>query len=313
MTQEQYLKNLMPPAGAVDVLLDTDAFNEIDDQFAISFLLLAKEKLNTVGICAAPFFNSLSDGPADGMEKSYDEILKLLTLLKREDLKERVYRGSTQYLHDEKTPVPSDAARFIAETAKKYSPEHPLYVVAIGAITNVASAILTDPAAMENTVVVWLGGHAVQCDWREGPASEFNMRQDIAGARVLMQSKTPVVILPCEGVVSSFTLSGAECETWLKGTNPLGDYLASNAIEAAERYAKGKPWTRVIWDVTAVAWLLTAHETRWMQSRQISAMLPEYDMSYSFPTDAKRITYVTHIHRDNLMNDLLCRIRGFDT
>ena len=75
MTQEQYLKNLMPPTGTVDVLLDTDAFNEIDDQFAISYLLLAKEKLNTVGICAAPFFNSLSDGPADGMEKSYDEIL----------------------------------------------------------------------------------------------------------------------------------------------------------------------------------------------------------------------------------------------
>ena len=85
MTQEQYLKNLEVPSGKVDVILDTDAFNEIDDQFAISYLLLSGEKLNTVGLCAAPFFNSLSTGPKDGMEKSYDEILRLLGFLKRDD------------------------------------------------------------------------------------------------------------------------------------------------------------------------------------------------------------------------------------
>ena len=55
MTNEQRIKNLSVPQGRVDVLLDTDAYNEIDDQFAISYLLKSKEKLNTKAIYAAPF------------------------------------------------------------------------------------------------------------------------------------------------------------------------------------------------------------------------------------------------------------------
>ena len=312
MTREQYLKNLKAPGGRVDVILDTDAFNEIDDQFAIAYLLASGEKLNTVGVCAAPFYNSLSSSPEDGMNKSFDEIHKLLELVGREELKERTFRGSTSYLPDESTPVESDAADFIVETARKYSPEAPLYVVAIGAITNVASAILKDPKAMENTVVVWLGGHCMGCDWRE-EASEFNMAQDIAGARVLFGSATPLVMLPCEGVVSAFTLSGAECEHWLRSTNPVGDYLCANTISAAEKYAAGTPWTRVIWDVTAVAWLLgTPERNSFMATREIRAMLPEYDKSYSYPENGKTITYVTKIHRDRLMTDLIEKIRGYN-
>ena len=45
------------PTGMTDVILDTDAFNEIDDQFAIAYMLRSKEKLNVKGICAAPFYN----------------------------------------------------------------------------------------------------------------------------------------------------------------------------------------------------------------------------------------------------------------
>ena len=69
MTTEQYFKNLTPPEGPVDIVLDTDAFNEIDDQFAIGYMIRKTEKFNVKGICAAPFFNSNSTGPADGMER----------------------------------------------------------------------------------------------------------------------------------------------------------------------------------------------------------------------------------------------------
>ena len=150
----------------MDVVLDTDAYNEIDDQFAISYMLRAPEKFNVKGICAAPFFNSLSDSPEDGMVKSYNELFNLLTLSGDEEIKDRVYEGSRTYLPDENTPVESPAADFMAELAKAYSPENPLYIVAIGAITNVASAFLKNPEMKENTVVVWLAGHtrlAVPC------------------------------------------------------------------------------------------------------------------------------------------------------
>lgn len=43
----------------VDTVIDTDAYNEIDDQFAISYLLSHGESLRTVALYAAPFFNSI--------------------------------------------------------------------------------------------------------------------------------------------------------------------------------------------------------------------------------------------------------------
>ena len=64
MTKEQFLKNLLPPEGNVDVVLDTDTYNEVDDQFAIAYMLNSPE-LSPVAIYAAPFFNDKSTGPED--------------------------------------------------------------------------------------------------------------------------------------------------------------------------------------------------------------------------------------------------------
>ena len=302
MTYEQRIKNLSVPKGKIDVVLDTDAYNEIDDQFAIAYLLRSKEKLNTKALYAAPFFNDNSTGPKHGMEQSYDEILKLLDLL---DEKVDVFRGSESFLPDEKTPVISPAARDLAERANAYSPENPLYVVAIAAITNVASAILLNPAVAENTVVVWLGGHAL--DFHD--TYEFNMFQDVAAARVVMKSGVPFVHLPCMGVVSSFTISKPEIEYWLKGKNALADHLADYTIEVADSYGKGTSWTRCIWDVTAVAWLLN-DSNRFMFTRFEPTPIPTYDNYYANNPTGLPMTYVYYIKRDALMTDLIRKIIG---
>ena len=98
LSKEKLERNLEVPKGKADVILDTDTYNEADDQFALAYLLLSGEKLNTVGICAAPFLNANSASPADGMEKSYGEILHILGLMHREELIPHVYRGACGYL-----------------------------------------------------------------------------------------------------------------------------------------------------------------------------------------------------------------------
>ena len=296
------MKNLSVPTGMVDVILDTDTYNEIADQFALAYLVRSEEKLNVVGLTAAPFFNENSTSPADGMERSYQEILHLLDLLGREDLKEITFRGSDRYLPDEQTPVSSDAARFLAETSRTYTSEHPLYIVAIGAITNVASALLMEPSTKENCVVVWLGGHALGYG-----AAEFNMMQDIAAARVVMLSGIPFVQLPCRGVVDTFHSTAPELNYWLAGKNALCDYLVQHTCEAAESYAAGKPWSRVIWDVTTIGWLLNDND-RFMTSCILHAPVPEYDLRYAEDKKAPLIRYVDHINRDALMEDLFRKL-----
>ncbi|MBR3928749.1 MAG: nucleoside hydrolase [Clostridia bacterium] len=296
-------KRLLPPTGPIDVILDTDAFNEIDDQFALSYMLSYRERLNVKALYAAPFFNQHSTGPEDGMIKSYNEILTLLDFAGRSDLKEVTFKGSIDYLKDEKTPQISDAAKDLSARAMKYSSENPLYVVAIGAITNVASAILLNPEIADKIVIVWLGGHAQE--WPD--TMEFNMKQDVAAARVIFGCASPVVQLPCFGIVDHFYISEPELNYWFMGKNPLATYLAQATINEANAYAKGKPWTRVIWDVTAVAYLVNDNN-RFMDYKIIPSPICQYDHHYSFDVRRHPISYVTNIKRDSLMNDLISRL-----
>lgn len=299
MTIEQRLKNLRVPGGCVDVVLDTDAFNEVDDQFAIAYLLRSADRLNTKAIYAAPFYNSLSTGPADGMEKSYDEILKVLSIMGED---KPVFKGSDAFLSDESTPIISDAANDLAERARHYSPDNPLYVIAIGAITNVASAILIEPAVAENTVVVWLGGHAQHYFH----AGEFNMRSDYAAARVVMQSGVPFVQVPCFGVSHCFTISGPEFERWFIGKSPIADYLADNVMRDMAGLAH-RPWGRIIWDVIAVAWLLNDGE-RFMKSRLVPTPIPTYDSQYAQDPNGLPMQYVYYVEREELLFDLINKL-----
>lgn len=303
MSPEQFLTNLTTPTGMVDVILDTDAYNEIDDQFAIAYLLKSDDRLNVKGICAAPFFNAKAESPADGMEKSYLEIINLLRLMGREYLQKIVYRGSESYFKDSTSPVISDAANFIARLADDYTPEHPLYIIAIGAITNVASALLLNPQMRENCVVIWLGGHG----YHMKSNNEFNLRQDITGARIIFDSGVPLVHLPCAGVVDIFRTSRYELEHWLSGKNDLCDYLVRYTTQVAESYAKGKPWTRAIWDVVAVAWLLN-DDHRFMEDELVHSPIPEYDHKYNFDDQRHFIKYVRRINRDALFADLFDKL-----
>ncbi len=302
---ETKLAFLCVPDGRIDAVLDTDTFNETDDQYALTYLLHCGEKVRLRAICAAPFFNSKSSSPEDGMERSYQEILKILKLTGRMDLHPLTFRGSKSYLQDETTPVISDAADHLVTLSKEYSPDRPLYIVSIGAITNVASAFLMDPSMAQRTVVVWLGGHAMHWD---RPTSEFNMIQDIAAARVVFDSGVALIQLPCMGVVSHFSVSGPELTYWLKDKgSAIADYLVDYTLAEADTYAKGKVWSRVIWDVTAVAWLMNEGD-RFMSGKILPRPIVTYDGAYAYDTARKPMLYIDQINRDALMRDLFARI-----
>lgn len=301
MTNEQYLKNLTPPEGRVDIIIDSDAFTEIDDLYAISFAVLKTEKFNVKGICAAPFCKPpRSISAEDGMLKSYDEILRLLTLLNREDLKSFVFKGSAAYMENEQTAIKSPAADFIANTANNYSPQNPLYIIAIGAVSNIASAILKNPKVKENAVVVWLGGNATHLPIG---ANEYNMRNDLTASRVLMGSGVPLVQFPCMGVVDRLSTTKFELEHWLKGKNPICDYLYNRTVTDAEKYSPYKTWSRVIWDIAPVAWLMNS-DGRFMKDNLVSAPMPEYDKTYSFDESRHKICQVCSVNRDAIFEDL---------
>ncbi|MBR7185217.1 MAG: nucleoside hydrolase, partial [Clostridia bacterium] len=155
------------------IILDTDAYNEIDDQFAIAYAMRSPERVELLSINAAPFLNHRSTDAGDGMEKSYHEIFNIMRMTDPE-AKIPVYRGSTRFLENKQTPVESEAADNIINTV--LAADEMIYVVAIGAITNVASAIIKCPEIVSKMTVIWLGGHALH--WPN--TREFNLKQDVA-------------------------------------------------------------------------------------------------------------------------------------
>ncbi len=299
ISEQDRITRLNPPEGKVRMVLDTDTYNEIDDQFAVVYALLSKEKFDVEAIYAAPFFNSRSEGPADGMEKSYEEILRLLDRLEVEP-EGLVYKGSREYLSDLANPPESPAAIDLVERAKTASPEHPLYVVAVGAITNVASAILMDPSIIENIVVVWLGGNAIH--WPN--TREFNFSQDLIASRLIFDCGVPFVQLPCVPVVTHFATTIPEMETYLKGRGAIGDYL----LEIFKDYHKDHfAWSKVLWDMTAVAWLVNAE---WTPSNLIHSPIVTDQHTFSKDDSRHLIRVAYFISRDAIFGDFFRKIEN---
>ena len=301
MDESTRIQRMKFPDHPVDVVMDTDTFNEIDDQFALAYMLKSQDKLNVKAINAAPFFNGHSTSPEDGMLRSYDEILHVLKLLGMEQFNDFVYQGSTTFLTDEKTPVESPAARNLVKLAHQQDVEKPLYIIALAAITNIASALLLDPSIREKIVVVWLGGNSYT--WPNN--KEFNLFQDIAAARVVFDSGVPVIQLPCMGVVSELRTTGPELRFHLKDGNAFCDYLIDITYKEAQLNNQGDCWSRAIWDVAAVAWLL---DEKFELSRLEASPICQYDNHYSFDHCRPLIQYVYWVDRDRIFADLFTKL-----
>jgi len=195
--------------------------------------------------------------PDVGMEKSYQEILLVCDKMKM-DFTDNVYRGSDQYLESYDTPVQSEAVDHLIDIAKTASPDNPLYIAAIGAPTNVASALLIAPEIIHNVVVTWTAGYpTIVTDVFQ---ESFNMEQDMLASQLLFDSGVPMVYLPGFHVGAQLGLSLPEMETWVKGKGNIGDYLywlfTNNPHYPFQGIDDYFARTWIIWDLINFAWLM---------------------------------------------------------
>lgn len=296
LTTDEREHLLAPPGDQADVILDTDTYNEIDDQFALVYALLS-DNLDIQGVHAAPFHNLRSSGPADGMEKSYQEILRILEMLDCEDTVPAL-RGSTRYLPSASEPVHSPAAERLVELARSQE-AGPLYVLTIGAITNVASALLMAPEIIEHIVIVWLGGQPHY--WPT--AKEFNLRQDVPAAQVVFDSGVPLVHIPCKNVAEHLRTTLPEMQAHVRGQGPIGDYLYQIFKDYREdHFARSK----VIWDISTVAYM---NNPEWVPTtlRPSPVLLEDVTWGMEDPT-RHRIREAHDVDRDAIFGDIFYKL-----
>jgi purine nucleosidase len=306
-------QRLAPPRTRPRVVIDTDAANEIDDQFALAWALLSPERLDVLAVYAAPFSfehrrqemrralaaraapeqasefdvallqqhgakldRFAKNGwtldtighwpvfctPGEGMLRSFDEIVRVFELLRLPHAG-RVLRGGAGYLADEQTPLMSDAVEHLIATARATpalndGTSEPLYVAAIGCVTNIASALLAAPDIAERIVVVWTSGYP-----SHAPHINFslNLEQDLAASRVLFDSGVPLVYLPGFHVGAQLRLSLPEMALHVQPRGAIGAELYRlyqhnplTGFAGLDVHAPGFSW--VIWDLINIAWLL---------------------------------------------------------
>lgn len=302
MTEAQRIARLEPPRGKVSMVLDTDAFNEVDDQFAIAYAARAAQEglISLEAIYAEPFENRGYTYEA-GMERSWQEILRILDLAKAAEYKDRVYRGAVRQMRDGQ-PVPSEAAEDLIRRAMDPERKEPLYVACIGAGTNLASALLMEPAIKERIVVVWLAANCLH--WPH--VREFNICQDVKAAQVIFDGGVPLVLMPAYNVVLNMTTSVYELEHYLGGKGEIGEYLLQIVRDyAKERENPAQAWSKVIWDVVAPAYLM---HPEWFDTRLVTTPILTDD--YHWATDSRRplMRICDYVQRDYIFMDVFNKL-----
>lgn len=272
----------------------------MDDQFALCYALCSPERLNVQAVYAAPFFNDRSNGPEQGMERSYDEIVRLLGKMGH-PTENFVFKGSRDYLKDMDTPQDSPAARDLVTRGMARPDDDPLYVVAIGAITNVASALIMEPRLARKIIVVWLGGNSLTYPHTR----EFNLMQDVPAARTVLDSGVPFILVPCMGVASQLLTSVPELQACIGGKNELCDTLIDILMGYNDDHFA---WGKEIWDISTIAMLINPD---WEPTTIEPSPLLSDDCHWS--RDARRhpIKVAYFAYRNPIFRDVFKKLAAF--
>lgn len=210
------------------IIILSDAKNEADDQYAITHAVLSPS-LDIRGLVACHYMKPGS------MEKSFDEEVRLVRLLRAED-RFPVVHGAEGPL--EKLPKghgTSEGAQLVVREAMS-DDERPLYVLALGALTEMAEALAVAPEIAKRLTLVWVGGGAYPSG-----GSEANLRHDVRAAQEVFASATPLVQITSRGYrrmavpISQLANRVAPC-------GELGRYLYEELVEFAELHMAEKPW-----------------------------------------------------------------------
>jgi inosine-uridine nucleoside N-ribohydrolase len=283
------------------MVLDTDTANEIDDQFAVVHALLSQDRLQLEAIYATLFLRQ-GDSPADGLAQSEAEIRRLLDRL-GVDGSGRVYRGADRFLSEDQNTVENAASDDLIKRAMEPR-DGPLWVAAIGALTNIASALNAAPSIADRIVIVWLGG---QPQHRED-AREFNLYQDPVAARAVFASGAPLVHIPCYGAASHLLTSTAELDAYVRPQGAIGEYLSDIFRDHSDQYP-GR--SKEIWDLSATGYLMTPS---WVPIRSIGRPALSQEMTWASPPDDAPLAAFAeaeYVQRDPIFHDLFTKLAEF--
>ncbi len=165
----------------IRLIIDTDANNELDDQYALTYVLHNQDVFELEGITVNRTYSGGS------IDDHYDEAARILTLAKRTEVP--LYRGASA-TYDKIVPTIGApdfdghaAVDFIIERAHAGDGRE-LVLAPIGKLTNIALALEKDPSIASKVRILWLGSN-----WPK--PGEYNLVNDTSSVNPVIFSEAP--------------------------------------------------------------------------------------------------------------------------
>lgn len=210
------------------VIVDNDFSGDPDGLFQLAHLLLSPsvEVRAIIGshLNAKDGFDG-SKTQADNAARKARELMQVMNVTKNIP----ILAGSNTAMVNDSTPVKNEAVQTIIREALRTDTKQPLYVVCGAGLTEIASAVLTNPQIADRLTLVWIGGPEY-ADLATPPPGysevEYNLNIDQAAARAVFNRSALRLWQVPRNVYRQCLLSYAQLLTKVKPRGKTGVYLS---------------------------------------------------------------------------------------
>ncbi len=288
----------VPEEKKIRVIINSDAKNEADDQYAIVHALLTP-KFIVKGLIGAHFGTCRTNS---SMEESYAECQKILKLM---DLTGHinVYRGAKEALINENEYEYSEGAEAIVEEALAQDSRR-LFVVFLGPVSDLACAYLAHPEIGGKLTAIWIGGGR----YPDG-GSEFNLGNDINAANIVLKSDIELWQVP-KNVYSRMSVTFAELDEKVRPYGAIGRYLFEQLVDfntkraTTDFWINGESWS--LGDSPTVGLMLDPMEY-FYEMRE--APIIDNNMKYHFDGTGRQIRVYNDILPRFILDDFFAKMK----
>lgn len=270
------------------VLVDADTANEVDDLFALSIILM-DEGIEVTALNAA-HWQTAHWATLKTMEDSHRLNQMLLGIM---GLDVKLNRGGSARMYDWGDQAQHSAAAYeIIAQAKAQRKGEKLNVIALGALTNVASAIYIEPSIANKIKLFWLG---TTYDFENEVLrkDDFNCAMDPYALSHLLFSAVEMHIIPVS-VASQMTFDYEENRSKLEG-HFLGDFL----LKIWDDHIDAGRTKRTIWDLSIINAFL---HPEWME---------EVEITTSRDNGNRKVFYYKDFEAAKMRDDFFEKIKGY--
>ncbi len=292
------------------VVLDTDARNEADDQHYIAYALYSG--LDVLAV------NSIHNNDHGSEAINYGEIFYIFKLMHNSGVPwdslplDRVYHGAKEKLTpptDGKwyntKPIVTEASNAILAAARGANPENPVWIMPVGPCTNIASAILQarrEGFDLKNRIrIYWLGGNENDYYY------EYNGGNDPWSVYVTGQSGLPFTVLLADPTSLKLNID-KRVESGLYPGNELGEYLKT--IIPVFQWKSTIP--KSIHDVCVPAAIISDYNgLGWVkQTIPVQVNGPDQDYTWRHIEGPSNVRLIMDIDGKAMKNDLFNTLNG---